>query len=260
MLKKVLFVIVILLFSGGLLLMAVNRESTFASNEPEAVEKIEIEISEDATAVTDAAGCPDGYYQITLLQPAHGETESSASLAEHCKSIAEDMIEEVMLEPIRPGDIGWEIQPYEPTEKSEIVMGPDRERGYRCVILLEPIRPGEEASRSSEPICAAGEIDSLNGTPLSSSYLIARFYNDPDYVGVLVDYFGTEPCSASANYGLVALPAHLNNSFSSGKSFSNCNIIYVYQFHFYQAPTYACGPNCNTFHALNNQVSSWRVE
>jgi hypothetical protein len=258
MLKKVLFVSVILLFSGGLLLMAMNRKSTSASDEPQVVEKIELEISEDAPAVTDEAGCPDGYYQIALLQPARGETEGSTSLAEHCKSIAEDMVE-VVLEPIRPGDIGWEVQPYEPTEESEIVMGLNRERGYRCVILLEPIQPGEEASRSSDPVCAEGEIDSIDGVSLSSTYAIAHFYDETSYETLLVIYQGTEPCSSSASYGVLALPENLDNRFSSGKSFSNCNVIHVHQFYMYGGPTYTCGPNCPNFFALNNLVSSWRV-
>ena len=124
-------------------------------------------------------------------------------------------------------------------------------------MFLEPIRPGEQFSRASEPICSAGPIDTVNGVPLASSYLITKFYDRTNYRTLLVEYYGASDC-LSASYGVADLPDSLDNKFESGRAYSQCNTIYVYDFNNYGGPSYSCGPNCATFYALNNFVSSWR--
>jgi len=173
----------------------------------------------------------------------------------------EEAPEVVVLEPMNPEDIAT-IEP-EWSDQGEvvngIVKGPSDEADYRCVILLEPIQSGETSSKASEPICAQGSVDLVEGISLSSSFLIARFYDNTNYGSLLVEYYGSSACSATVNYGVTALPSDLDNKFESGRSYSNCDHINVYDFTNYGGATYACGANCSSFFALNNAVSSWRV-
>ena len=130
----------------------------------------------------------------------------------------------------------------------------------RCVIFLEPIQAGEEFSRASTPVCSTGKIDSVNGRALATSYLIARFYDLHSFNTLLVEYYGAAPCSASSSYGIDYLPSRHNNKFASGKSYSNCNWIHVYDLGGYGGPSWRCRYNdCWTFYSLNDKVSGWRV-
>jgi len=131
----------------------------------------------------------------------------------------------------------------------------------RCVIFLEPIQPGETESKASEPVCSTGKIDSVNGESLAASFLIARFYDNINYVTLLVSYIGASACSPSISYGRASLPSNLDNKFASGRSYSGCNWISVYDGSYYFGPNYTCsgGSGCSNFFALNNYVSSWRT-
>jgi len=168
----------------------------------------------------------------------------------------------VILEPtIHPE--GWAVEPSESGDQGDavngIVRGPSGETEYRCVVLLEPIQPGEQFSKVVEMACSRGPIDSINGVSLTYSYLIAKFYDYTNYGNLLVEYYGASPCSPTVSYGVPDLPDNLDNKFASGKAYSNCDRIYVYDRNNYTPPQYDCGPNCPTFHALNDAVSSWRV-
>jgi len=168
----------------------------------------------------------------------------------------------VILEPtIRPE--GWVVEPSESGDQGDavngIVRGPSGETEYRCVVLLEPIQPGEQFSKASEPVCSRGAIDSINGVSLDSSYLIAKFYDRTDYRNLLVEYYGASPCSPTASYGIPDLPDNLDNKFASGRAYSDCDHIHVYDFNDYGGPSYPCGANCPTFYALNDEVSSWEA-
>lgn len=174
----------------------------------------------------------------------------------------DENFETVVLEPIQPGDEGWTVEP-EPVAQGEavngIVRGPSNETGYRCVVLLEPVRPGEQFSKASEPVCSDGRVDTVNGVSLDSSYLIAKFYDRTNYTTLLVEYYGSSACSPTISYGVPDLPDNLDNRFASGHAYSNCDHIYVYDFNNYSGPSYSCGANCPSFYALNDEVSSWRT-
>lgn len=238
MLRKALYAVGVLLLASGLLGASIKWTLVQASGGDEA--------------------CPPGYTAYAVLDPIQEGEQSSRITDQGCKPI-EPSVEEVTLKPIQPGDEGWEVKPSEPTERNDVVRGPSGETAYRCVILLEPIQPGEESSKASEPVCSAGAIDSINGVSLDSSYLIAKFYDNTNYTTLLVEYYGASACSATISYGATSLPSNLDNKFASGRSYSNCNLIYVYDFPNYGQPTYSCGANCPSFYALNDNVSSWRT-
>jgi hypothetical protein len=158
---------------------------------------------------------------------------------------------------------GWVVEPSQSGDQGDavngIVRGPSGETEYRCVVLLEPIQPGEQFSKASEPVCSRGSIDSINGVSLDSLYLIAKFYDRTDYRNLLVEYYGAPPCSPTISYGVTDLDDSLDNKFASGRAYSNCDHIYVYDFNDYGEPIYSCGANCPSFYALNDEVSSWRT-
>jgi hypothetical protein len=174
MLRKVLFVIGIFILAGGVL---------GASAAPQGNE----------------AGCPSGYYRVSVLDPIQAGEQSSTSVDQGCEPIT--TVKEETLNPIRPGDEGWDVKPYMPTEKSEVVHGPSQETAYRCVSYLEPIQPGEETSKESKPVCSTGPIDSIDGVSLDSNFLIAKFYDNTNYGSLLIEYYGPYASSDSVSYG-----------------------------------------------------------
>ena len=236
MLRKVLYSMAGLLLVGGIVAWNQWAAAQSSSNEE----------------------CPPGYTRYAVLEPIQEGAQASEVTDQGCKPI-EETGEQVFLDPIHPGEAGWEIAPYQPTEQAKTVQGPSEETVYRCVVFLDPIQPGEKSSNASEPVCSAQKIDRVNGHSLDSSYLIAKFYDNTGYSTLLVEYYGVSACSSTTNYGVTSLSSNPNNKFASGQSYSNCNIIYVYDFTDYGGPTYSCGPNCSSFYALNNNVSSWRT-
>ena len=235
MLRKAMYVVLVLLLLGGTIGWA----------------------KWTSVRAADEGTCPPGYTSYAVLEPIQDGTQSSKVTEQGCKPV--ETSEQVFLNPIQPGEEGWEVRPSEPTGKSEIVQGPSEETVYRCVVFLEPIQSGEESSRASEPVCSAGKIDAVDGSSLASSYLIAKFYDNTNYTTLLVEYYGASACSSTISYGVTSLPSNLNNKFASGQPYSNCNRIYVYDFTNYGGPSYLCGANCPSFYALNDNVSSWRT-
>ena len=191
-----------------------------------------------------------------ILEPRRPGEQSSKVISERLVAYPSD-VEEVVLEPMRPEDL--EPPEYKPTGTSPIVRGPSDSAEYRCVVLLEPIQPGEQFSKVVGTVCSRGPIDEINGVSLDSLYLIAKFYDRTNYRNLLREYFGASPCSPTVSYGIPDLPDDLDNRFASGKVYSNCDNLYVYDFDHYQGPSYHCGPECWSFYALNDEVSSWET-
>lgn len=202
--------------------------------------------------------CPPGTHLVVLLDPVLPGEQASRVVAQWCEETPlEEMLKKmgVALEPLSPEEL--EQPEFRPTETSPIVQGPSDSPEYRCVVVLKPL---EEGGGASEPICEKGRIESVDGVPLSSLYLIAKFYDNTNYGSLLIEYYGAYPCSAGYSYGQPDLRADgVDNRFASGQGFSTCNLIAVYDLYDYSGPSYACGPNCPTFYALNDAVSSWKI-
>ncbi|MCS7178522.1 MAG: hypothetical protein RML46_05160 [Anaerolineae bacterium] len=198
--------------------------------------------------------CPPGTHLVVLLDPVLPGEQASPMIARRCEETAPENTV-VVLEPLRPEEL--EQPAYRPTETSPIVQGPSDSPKSRCVVVLKPL---EEGGGASEPVCGKGRIESVDGVPLSSLYLIARFYDNPNYGSPLIEYYGAYPCSAGYSYGRPDLRVDgVDNRFASGQGFSTCNLVTVYDFSDYDGPFYTWGPNCPTFHALNDAVSSWKI-
>lgn len=207
-------------------------------------------------------GCPDGYVSVVSLEPVQPGEHSSKIIGQECHP-ADDPVEAEMLQPISPEEFENAKAPDEWANQGEsvngVVNGPSDESVYRCVVLLEPIQPGEQFSKASEPVCAKGPIDTVDGVSLKSSFLIAKFYDRTDYTTLLQEYYGAQACSPQISYGVGDLPDNLDNKFASGQAFSNCDHIDIYDFNYHIGASYSCGANCPSFYALNDEVSSWRA-
>ncbi len=245
--KKVLFIVMVM----GVLLLAGITAVSFAQT---------IMDTAPTQAVNDPSSEPDTHC-ATVLEPIQpGETESKV-VQTTCGIEEAAAAEMEMLEPMNPQD----FVPADPewADQGEmvngIVEGVSEETAYRCVVFLEPMQSGEQSSKASEPVCAKGVIDSVDGVSLASSFLVARFYDNTNYGSLLQEYYGPTACSATTSYGVNALPSSLDNKFESGRSYSNCDHISVFDFVNHTGATYACGANCSSFYALNNAVTSWKV-
>lgn len=210
-----------------------------------------------AAAVSSSAAAVSWVRQV-VLEPMRPGEQASKAIAEKLVARPSD-VKQVVLEPMRPEDL--ERPEYKPTETSPIVRGPSDSPEYRCVVVLEPIQAGEEFSRASEPVCGRGLIDSVGDVSLESSYLIAKFYDNTNYQTLLIEYYGPSPCSSTVSYGRPDLRDDgVDDRFASGKGFSSCDLVTVYDLYNYGAPEYSCGPDCWSFYALNDAVSSWKAE
>lgn len=180
-------------------------------------------------------------------------------LSQDPDSIDPGGVQIVFLEPFHPDDLISEQEIDQGERVNGIVLGPSDEIDRRCLVYLEPIQPGENSSKVLDVVCTAGPVGSIGGMSLDSSYLIAKFYNWTGYAWLLVEYYGSLACSPTISYGVVDLPDSLDNKFASGKSYSDCDQIQVYDFNNYSGAAYSCGASCSSFYALNDHVSSWRV-
>jgi len=240
MLKKAVFVIAALLLAGGLGWAGMAGTAVQAGN------------TED--------GCPPGYVESVVLAPIQPGEQGSEVVDHNCRPADEEVeavvVEAVVLEPMSPEEL--ERPAYQPTETSPIVRGPSDSDEYRCVVVLKPL---EEGGGASEPVCGSGRIELVDGVSLESLYLIAKFYDNTDYGSLLKEYYGQYPCSAGYSYGRPNLHVDgVDNQFASGQGFSSCDRITVYDWHNYTGAEYSCGPNCPIFHALNDEVSAWKIE
>ncbi len=208
-----------------------------------------------AQAGSAEEGCPPGYVESVGLEPIQPGEQGSKVVERSCRP-ADEEVETVVLAPLSPEEL--ERPEYEPTETSPIVRGPSDSADYRCVVVLKPLEEGGEAS---DPVCGSGRIESVDGVSLESLYLIAKFYDNTNYGSLLKEYYGQYPCSAGYSYGRPDLRVDgLDNRFASGYGFSSCDRITVYDWDNYTGPEYSCGPDCSTFYALKDEVSSWKIE
>lgn len=204
--------------------------------------------------------CPPGFASAALLEPIPENGSSSKVLSEWCVEVNEDPSSSQFLEPRDPSSFQTEESEIFINEENETVMGPSLSESYRCVVLLEPIAEGETESKVLGEVCSNNAINEIGGIDLSSSYLVAKFYDRTDYRSLLKEYYGSIPCSSGVSYGRNDLSDDkLDNKFESGSAFSSCNHIEVFDFANHSGVTYACGANCSSFYALNNAVTSWRV-
>jgi len=94
------------------------------------------------------------------------------------------------------------------------------------------------------------------GASTATSFLIGREYNNTNYVNLLLETFASSACTSTSGWQIGYVGDGLNDMFESGKGFSNCNWNYKYEHSQFGGARRECSPNCSSYQALNNQVSS----
>ncbi len=145
----------------------------------------------------------------------------------------------------------------EPVPISEPKIG--LESRNNCFILLEPVREHEEDSKVLEIICGLTKLELETKFQITTSYIVAKFYDDTNYNGLIVNFGGPERCSSSVAYSVSTMPASVNNRASSGSSYSGCYNIRVFDLTNFGGDSYACQDNCPSCGTLNERVSSWKI-
>lgn len=133
-----------------------------------------------------------------------------------------------------------------------------RER-HNCYVLLEPLRENQITSTVLSIECNLTQAEIETKFQITTTYLVAQFYDNVDYGNLIVHFAGPEQCSNSVSYQVSSLPTNLNNRMSSGSSFSGCYNIKVFDLVNFEGDSYSCRNNCPSFSSLNDRVSSWKV-
>lgn len=156
-----------------------------------------------------------------------------------------------------------------------------------CVVFLEPIKPGQEASGASSPTCftnfsdaiffatsgtvrlpAAARGDALTDQLLreeatsSSAVVVGIDWADPYYQGSSYVFSTTawsSGCAGNHAYGSYVMPAGWDNRVSSAKGYSSCRGVH-YENTYYNGTIHYCAA-CATMGIMDNQTSSviWQL-
>lgn len=167
---------------------------------------------------------------------------SSLALAEaetHCA---------VRLEPLGPG-----------TAKGEVLTRPVELGCYAT--LAEAILVGSLGRVHLAPDVTGPELTQaiLDGSGMASAegadYLIGTEWYNTGYTGSSVSYWATGDCIGQT-WGVAYVGATHNDKFESGKGFASCDRNKKFEHADYGGAVRTCLPNCSSYQALNNEVSS----
>lgn len=150
-----------------------------------------------------------------------------------------------------------------------------------CVIIIEPLQPGQTTSKTSEPQCFATFAEALafvtNGAVVvpqdfrpddltdeilaaTTDTVVGIEYIDANFLGSSLTW-GT-PNSNGCSDGTVYqsnVPNDWNDKISSARAFQGCNSFLHYANANYSGSTHQCAPNCATMSVMNDQTSSVRL-
>ncbi|MFZ3070514.1 MAG: hypothetical protein WA110_05260 [Anaerolineaceae bacterium] len=128
-----------------------------------------------------------------------------------------------------------------------------------CFVLLEPVFPNQTSSEVLDISCGLTSTKLQSMLAANTAYLVAQFYDNQDYDGLIVNFAGTQRCSSTVSYQVAKLESSLDNRISSGAGYSGCNNTYVYDLENFSGSSTSCYANCSSFGSLNDRVSSWKV-
>jgi hypothetical protein len=95
-------------------------------------------------------------------------------------------------------------------------------------------------------------------TTWGGSTLIGTEYTADSYAGSSHSYFASSTCSAGTTWEVADVGASWNNDFESGKGFGGCDANKKFAWQNFGGDVRTCTPNCATYGALQNDVSSLR--
>jgi hypothetical protein len=100
------------------------------------------------------------------------------------------------------------------------------------------------------------EVLDAYGAESASQFLIGREYNNTNFINLLAEYFASAACTNSRGWQIAYVGDGHNDKFESGRGFSNCDWNYKYEHADFRGARRECSPNCSSYQALRNQVSS----
>jgi hypothetical protein len=95
-------------------------------------------------------------------------------------------------------------------------------------------------------------------TTRGASVLIGTEYTADSYAGSSRSYFASSTCSSGTNWEVADVGSSWNNNFESGKGFGGCDTNRKFAWQNFGGDVRTCTPNCATYGALQNDVSSLR--
>ena len=95
-------------------------------------------------------------------------------------------------------------------------------------------------------------------TTRGGSTLIGTEYTADSYAGSSHSYFASSTCGAGTTWEVADVGASWNNNFESGKGFGGCDTNKKFAWQNFGGNVKTCTPNCATYGALQNDVSSLR--
>jgi hypothetical protein len=112
------------------------------------------------------------------------------------------------------------------------------------------------AASTSPADLTASMVASLDPSGPSADTLIGTEYDDTLFAGASRSYFAATGCG-QATYE-VNVADNWNNRFESGEGFHNCDHNRKFQFQNQNGDSVLCTPDCSSYGALRNNVSSLR--
>jgi hypothetical protein len=114
------------------------------------------------------------------------------------------------------------------------------------IALPEGISPGELTQSLLEGSVTA-----------ASDVMIGTEYDSTGFLGASRNFFAASGC-ASTTWQVANVGATWNDRFESGKGFGTCDHNRKFQHENFGGPVVLCTPNCTTYGALRNEVTSLR--
>jgi len=170
----------------------------------------------------------------------------------------------------------------DPADFQPPAAGDADEQDRHCVVQIEPLQPGQTASKVSEPTCfdnfsdaifaatggavrlppsiEPGEVteDMLEPAGPRSSTVIGIDYSGTSFSGSTLTWTTSNPngCSDGTIYMQPSMPSGWANVVSSARSYQGCARYYHYEDTYYGGSVLDCGYSCSSMGAMDNQTES----
>lgn len=118
-----------------------------------------------------------------------------------------------------------------------------------------------ELATSATPASTTEAEMTSGGVSTMASVAIGTEYNQTGFGGSSNTYFASSTCTSSTTWEVSYVGDLWNDNFESGKGFGGCDRNRKFKASQFGGDSILCTPNCSTYGALNNEVSSlrWRI-
>lgn len=231
MLRKVLFVVGVLLLAGGLLGGGLNGISARAAKSEQSAEP------QNCIAILQ----PGQTDRVPVCEEATGSLPTptppfaiNLGPGQHCV---------IEIDPLRPGESVSQMHP------------------IGCFATFSEAI----AAATGDEIQLPADVDPTEITPemlapAQSNIVVGIDYINPNFGGQSVTWetAHTPGCSDGSTYGTPNMPSSWNDVVSSAHSYAGCNHYYHYEHTYWTGSVRDCGGSCATMGVMDNATSSER--